>query len=243
MNESEFFDIIDRSKLAQHGDFLRKVARPCFDIIRFNAEPAFGASRFGGAPDLPAGQGWPVHRLGPYRFLGQINFEQITDPGTGLPENGLLSIYFADDPDGESFWQDPGYIKAVYSPKGAPLLTQNPPNPMVPDRANAIAFKKTFDLPYDREQVEDWPFDSKLDELYDKLRFSLHGSEDYLLGYPSHRTLGYDPTPSAEQISLLTLNSDDDLGWSWHDGDKLMIFIERNRLAERDFSSLSADAG
>ncbi|MBK6691765.1 MAG: DUF1963 domain-containing protein [Myxococcales bacterium] len=66
---------------------------------------------------------------------------------------------------------------------------------------------------------------------------------DHLLGYPSHYSLGYDPTPGPEWVSLLTLHSHDALEWCWQDGNKLMVFIERERLAARDFSALKCDAG
>ncbi|MGL4422095.1 MAG: hypothetical protein ACRCZF_15615 [Gemmataceae bacterium] len=42
---------------------------------------------------------------------------------------------------------------------------------------------------------------------------------------------------------MLTLNSDDDLEWSWHDGDWLMTFIEEQRLRAGDFSQIRSDAG
>ena len=66
---------------------------------------------------------------------------------------------------------------------------------------------------------------------------------DYLLGYPSYYSLGYDPTPGPEWIALLTLNSWRALDWCWGDGNKLMVFIERARLAARDFSKLKTEAG
>ena len=66
---------------------------------------------------------------------------------------------------------------------------------------------------------------------------------DKLLGYPSVSSLGYDPTPGPKWLPLLTLTSHDHLEWCWHDGDYLFVFIERDRLAARDFSRLRSDAG
>jgi hypothetical protein len=71
----------------------------------------------------------------------------------------------------------------------------------------------------------------------------LHPSERYLLGYPFNMTLAYDPTPGADWRSLLTVSSDDDLEWHWHDGDWLVTFIEEQRLRAGDFSQIRADAG
>jgi hypothetical protein len=65
----------------------------------------------------------------------------------------------------------------------------------------------------------------------------------YLLGYPFNTTLAYDPTPGPEWRSLLTLSSDDELEWCWHDGDWLVTFIEQQRLHAGDFSQIKSDAG
>jgi hypothetical protein len=44
-------------------------------------------------------------------------------------------------------------------------------------------------------------------------------------------------------VPILSAFSDKGLQWHWHDFDWLMLFIERDRLARRDFSVLSAEAG
>ena len=66
--------------------------------------------------------------------------------------------------------------------------------------------------------------------------------EDYMLGYPSSCSLAYDPTPKGDWMSLLTLRSHDKFDWCWHD-DNLMIFIEKDKLKNADFSNLKTDAG
>jgi len=64
-----------------------------------------------------------------------------------------------------------------------------------------------------------------------------------MLGYPSHYSLMYDPTPGEDWVSLITLASYDEFEWCWHDADKLMVFIEKSKLEAKDFSNLKADAG
>ena len=44
-------------------------------------------------------------------------------------------------------------------------------------------------------------------------------------------------------MSLITLMSNSELDWCWHDGDKLMVFIEKDKLLNKDFSCLKSDAG
>ena len=241
---AEFSRRVAKSVLAKDEQRLRELLRPACDILRAEVAPGVGRSRFGGAPDRPLGTKWPEHRLGPYRFVGQLNLEQITPPVPELPPNGLLSLFVAEDPDGEFFWGDDGYIHAeYYSPSGPVLMPQAAPDVVCLGCQVGATFRPTIDLPFDKFQLGDCRLDENLRDSYDALRDSLHQSGDYLLGYPSHRSLAYDPCPGPEWVPLITLASDDELEWCWHDGDKLMVFIERARLAALDFSNLRADAG
>jgi hypothetical protein len=71
----------------------------------------------------------------------------------------------------------------------------------------------------------------------------LHPGRGYLLGYPLNTSLAYDPTPGPGWSSLLTLDSDDDLEWCWHDGDWLVTFFNNQKALAGDFSDIRADAG
>ncbi|MCP4156178.1 MAG: DUF1963 domain-containing protein [bacterium] len=235
--------MVVESELAEHGEYLRRVVRPAVDIVKSESGVCLGGSRFGGAPDLPVGSQWPTHELGPYRFLGQINFAEVPPIETVLPTSGLLSIFVKDDPDGESDWEDPGYIQALLIPDSFELESLDIPEEVDFGTAKPIAFHPTVDIPYDEAQSNDWPFNEDELDIYEEMRQSLHRSEDYLLGYPSHCTLGYDPAPGPGWLSLLTVHSNDELEWCWHDGDKLMVFIETNLLKDQDFYTLVADAG
>lgn len=246
MNKSNFLELIELSDIRDHKDYLCQVMRPAMDILQINEiEPRMGCSRFGGAPDLPVGSEWPTYGMKPYRFLGQINFAEVAQSDAILPSNGLLSLFVADDdPDHDDYMEasEDGFIHAIYIPEFTKLENVMPPDSRV-GKTRVIQFSPTSDIPYDEYQVKDWPFKEDESEIYNRIRNSLHRSSDYLLGYPSHRSLAYDPTPGAEWISLLTIDSDDDLDWCWHDGDKLMIFIEKERLENLDFSKLKSDAG
>ncbi|WP_413366520.1 YwqG family protein [Lysinibacillus sp. 3P01SB] len=248
MNRNHFLDTIEKSEISNHKDYLLQVLRPAIDILKHpEAELKLGCSRFGGAPDLPAGSEWPAYEMKPYRFLGQINFAEIPPTEADLPAKGLLSLFAADilpgddsDPDLEPF--EDGYIHGIYIPETTNLETKLPPYSDT-SKAVVIEFSPTIDIPYDEYQLKDSPFSEDQSDIYTEIRDSLHKSSDYLLGYPSHYTLGYNPTPGEEWISLVTIDSDDDLEWCWHDGDKLMIFIELERLKNLDFSRLKSDAG
>jgi len=68
--------------------------------------PALGASRLGGWPDLPAGQGWPHWQDRPMSFLAQINLAEVhaVNPGLHLPATGLLLFFMGCD--SETFEDD-----------------------------------------------------------------------------------------------------------------------------------------
>jgi uncharacterized protein YwqG len=247
MNIDDLLKTVELSKIKKHREFITQNVRPAVDIIKKkNAKPFLGSSRFGGKPDLPVGTKWPMYESLPYQFIGQINFSEISLKSNGLPPAGLLCLFvsYAPDDDAPIFWNDDGFIKAIFIPELTNLETVSPPpnfglddQPMV-----SLEFKPTLDLPFDEEQVDTWPFDDEEQQVYDKIRSSLHG-DDYLLGYPSHCSLGYNPTPGTDWLSLLTVNSDDYLEWCWHDADCLMVFIEKEKLKKSDFSFLKSDAG
>ncbi|WP_158304965.1 YwqG family protein [Hahella chejuensis] len=181
---------------------------------------------------------WPVHDIGEYRFLGQINFSEIQNGPASLPKVGLLSLFYAFDENGEVFWGDDGYVLGYYWPNTEELSLYPDPEGVV--QARKILLQTGVEIPRHEELRQDWPFDT--DALY--AIQDLEGiCDDYILGYPSHSSLAYDPTPGEDWVSLLTLSSHDELEWCWHDGDKLMIFIEKSKLIQKDFGNLKSDAG
>ncbi len=238
MNAADFEKLIQKStELSAHKDFFLSIAKPSVVINVTKQGPNPFESQFGGKPLLPKGFTWPKHSVGEYRFLGHINFSEIADHQTELPTSGLLSLFYAQDDEGEVFWGEEGYIKGYFWPDVSLLEAMEPPYKKY-RRAKRIQFEVGVDIPRHEELRANWPFDVELlDYFMDTL------PEDYLLGYPSHCSLAYDPTPGKEWCSLLTLSSLDEFDWSWHDGDKLMVFIEKDKLVTKDFSLLKADAG
>lgn len=241
--------------LASHAEFLRGMLKPCVRIQVTDQLPRDAQSRFGGIPLLPPGFAWPQHEVGVYRFLAQIDFSEIANRPESLQEAGLLVLFYAEyapDSDGEEeiFWGDEGYVKAAFFEDPAMLVATPPPRgKAVPGRR--ILLTGEWDLPRHSDLRKGWPLDSEvLDGLledpgamYGKPSSDALLPTDYLLGYPSYYSLGYDPTPGPQWVSLLTLHSHDAFEWCWHDGDKLMVFIEQDRLAARDFGALQCDAG
>ncbi|MGO3344844.1 MAG: YwqG family protein [Marinomonas sp.] len=239
MNPEKLENFINTDEeLSAHKDYLNSITKASVDISFSKGEAKDYESRFGGNPLASKDFVWPTHEEGEYRFLGQINFSEIRHPMGLLPESGLLSLFYAYDEDGEIFWGDDGYVVGYFYPAVKDLIIYK--NTSTNHITKKIVFSNGVEIPRHEDLRTDWPFDTEA--LYDLP--DLEGyCDDYMLGYPSFYTLAYDPTPSDEWMSLLTLTSYDEFEWCWHDGDKLMIFIEKEKLKNADFSNLKTDAG
>lgn len=222
--------------IAEHPDWIRHVARPLVGLVRSTLPPARAGSKLGGAPDLPEEVRWPTHGEGSYRFAGQINFGELGPQRVGLPASGLLSLFVADDEDQSVSWQEEQYVRAFFFTDTSELVRRESPTSPSEPQGFAVRFADpAVDLPREGTQRSDWP-DGLAEPLVEWWRERQPRFVAYLLGYPAVSTLAYDPTPGPEWTSLLTLSSNDELGWSWHDGAYLHVFIERARLAQSDFS-------
>ncbi|MEZ4335409.1 MAG: YwqG family protein [Sandaracinaceae bacterium] len=242
--------LADSALVAEHADYVLSIVRPRIDVVPSILTAWPGSSRLGGDPDLPRGTPWPHHAGGPYRFVGQLNLEEVAAE-VQLPRCGLLSLFVADDPEQSFFWQDAGYALALHSPSADPReleVVHAPPElewvGEVPRRR--IELVHGADVPHAVEQRDDWPHEDLPAALWRWWRGrgpSQRETWGHLLGYPAVSSLAYDPTPGPEWLPLLSLSSVDELDFCWHDGNPLHVFIERERLAAGDFSSLRADAG
>ena len=103
-----------------------------------------------------------------------------------------------------------------------------------------LRFAQATTFPMHEHLIEKWPFDP--DILY-KIGEQIDVPRNYMLGHPHFCTLAYDPTPGPGWIQLLNLESREDAEWFWHDGDRLMVFVEASKLKVGDFSDLRSDAG
>ncbi|BCM94190.1 hypothetical protein IAD21_06093 [Abditibacteriota bacterium] len=73
--------------------------RPAIALTATRADDAqipIGASKFGGAPDVPEGFEWPMWNHEPLGFLAQISLEEVApfDVQGTLPHQGLLSFFY-----------------------------------------------------------------------------------------------------------------------------------------------------
>ena len=231
-------EIVASSDLvATHTDFVLSLAKPCVRIT-LSDRVTPGRSRFGGHPCVPGDFQWPTCDIGTYRFLGQIDFGEIINRPRTLPDSGLLSLFYAFSEDEDQFWHD-DYIRGFYWSDLESFSDFKSPTEDVP-APQAIKLIGEMDIPRHWELLKNSPFDYKTWNRFTRL---LETNDNYLLGYPSFTSLAYDPTPEGDWISLLTVHSLPQFDWCWHDGDKLMVFIEQKELRQQSFNQLKSDAG
>lgn len=243
---SDLASYIAELGLGEHREYLLNVARPSVEIITTQAPITEGCSKFGGSPDVPADFQWPYHKLGPYRFIGQFNLVDIPKGPHGLPLDGLLSCFYAHDENGESFSGDPDYVRIYRFENAGALRSVEPPTAVRLGLTSTVTFKLGAEVPpwpWDETAAKKWPIPESQRDAYRQLRRRLHLSGRYLRGYPFNTTLAFDPTPGPDWHSLLTLSSNDELEWCWHDGDWLVTFIEEQRLRAGDFAKIESVAG
>lgn len=247
MNEQKFAEIIRGSLLAPHFDFIMSLIKPAIEISLLESEGESTSSRLGGLPFMPDNFEWPSHERGFYRFVCQINFTEVPEIKI-LPNNGLLSLFVAEDPEGDSWYWEDNYALGYFSTNLDNHVITSPPDKSAVGPSAAINFSKTIDLPFLSYLREDWPW---TEDEHDEFEYGLgelmgrpYGYLDnYLLGYPPGSSLAYNPLPGPEWISILTLKSHERLDWCWHDGGPLMVFIEPTKLENGDFSKLKCEAG
>jgi len=255
MNTQYLKKALGEFSLSKHEDYFKSLILPSVEIINVESNIKIACSKLGGIPDVSSDFEWPKHQSGDYRFVAQFNLGEISQPFSHLPEKGLLSIFIADHED--YFWNDDGYAKVYFFDTEKELKPCS--NPNFPDQpCISVKLETSIDIPLrldlfkvqplnderlvgqlDEEETED--FEIQLEELFDKI--ADNKQSNYLLGYPLFTSLGYDPRESEDWTSLLTLWSVSELNWCWHDGDFLMLFIEKEKLEHGDFSYIKSDAG
>ncbi len=119
--------------LARVVDAMLRLAQPAIRLnltrVDDEARLALGASKVGGAPDLPAATPWPATSDGaPLPFIAQIRLADIAslDAACDLPHVGLLSFFYAiNQPDGAlCIADDPTAWRVLWTPDDAAALSR-----------------------------------------------------------------------------------------------------------------------
>src|SRR5689334_23214374 len=90
--------LIRESGLPRIADEIERLLQPSIRMQTQAAQEggiAIGASKVGGAPDLPVAAAWPEWKGAPMSFLAQIRLRDIAslDARRLLPSDGLLSFF------------------------------------------------------------------------------------------------------------------------------------------------------
>lgn len=185
---------------------LAALVRPCVHLLSRasdDAEVPVGATKVGGAPDLPDDAAWPEWNGAPLAFLAQVDLRAVVGmPGAEvLPGAGLLSFFYDAE---QSTWgfdpADRGSWRVLYAPADAPLRRRHFPAALPDDGrygACAVEARAASSLPsWDEPVVEALVIDDDAQDAF----FGLTPIEPYA-GHRGavHQLLGWpDPIQSAE---------------------------------------------
>ncbi|HZG84099.1 YwqG family protein [Paenibacillus sp.] len=120
MNEKEIIGLLIESGLGAFENQIRPLIFPSFQLhLQPESDDAIplGASKVGGAPDLPDNLAWPKWRGYEQSFIAQINLAEIPLPSP-LPSRGLLSFFYALGAmyeEDEDFYTDPKTCRVVFT--------------------------------------------------------------------------------------------------------------------------------
>lgn len=240
---------------AAHRDALLLHARPEIALTLAPVEAPIGASKIGGAPDLPDDTPWPADREArPLSFIAQLDLGTLPVIDDDFPREGALSFFY----------------DTIRQPAedGSVTVLWNVQNPL---RRREIVFD-TEEFPEHtltatvawgppRDPVA-WPADETAGEAFVNT-WNGEAPEAKLLGHPDTvqeamegvceaHARGETPAVDAGRLALddprrdrwvllLQLGSDGAAGFSFGSGSgRLYVWISREALRARDFSGVRA---
>lgn len=257
-----------KAGLAHHATDILRLARSAVRLEPSRCDSArlrAGASRFGGAPDLPADFVWPVHEGRPLAFLAQLDLATLPAvEGSDLPTRGSLAFFYEVESMKWGFAPEDRGCAHVAWLDGNPLVVTEPPRGCARFASCALAPAPSLDLPH----LEDALLAPIAQQLPDERRDDYGELASSLYRMPYHHLVGHpqivqrdmrvecelvtrgidaggavDPEvmaacePAARDWELLLqLDSDEDgPGWMWGDLGRIYFWIRRQDLAARRF--------
>ena len=208
-----------------------------------------GASKFGGAPDVPQGFEWPSWDGQPLGFMAQINLEDIApfDLEGTLPASGILSFFYCANHD---FWPrgaaDKEGWRVCYFEQDL-RRAKEPPALRAWCVTAVISANVVCNMPQSlfwelQEACETWT--EAAWEQWEKSLAELYPQKPHLmLGYPREvqsdaREVVSQATERGEASDwhlLLQMDTDAEIGFTWGDGGAIFYLMHRDDLANRDF--------
>jgi hypothetical protein len=231
---------------------LLDAARPAIRIWpQPTAEEALacGASKFGGAPDLPLGFVWPHWQEEPLAFLAQLRLDEVAacDQEHLLPPTGMLYVFYdgyahgtEEESDGSSrvFWWE-----------GDPAsLQRTPPPDELPDELRFPACALVFSPELTLVPAERLPYDqmglsleeqAAYVETVSQVNALLDGKTDGDDLLPRHRLLGHPDSIQSDVIAeLLPEAYTQDVSPDELDTWRLLVQIDSDPLTGMEWDDL-----
>lgn len=247
---AELDALIAAAGLQAKSSAIKKLALPS---VRMSRKPqrqprALGTSRAGGDPDLPIGMAFPELNGRTLTFLLQIRLADLSPFPCArvLPRDGLLS-FFIDDAESDDEYL--GLSRVIYTWPNTPLRRLEFPidRETEANRAMALAFEPVMTLPpYTWKLVKQLKLrgaDSAAynDAIYNEFGYGTDAFAKIVgwkRGYQQllgHHRNSYHDVVAAGEVGLLVLSSDDELEWTFGDGNRLGFYIDADALAARHF--------
>lgn len=245
--------LIDEAGLSDRAADILGVARQSLRLFSEDlteATSAVGASRWGGAADLPSPEAWPSHAGQPLTFIAQIRLEEVAGLLTDnpLPAAGLLSLFtmdlvFGDEEPSDEVYEAYGSVgAALYHESIDDLQSVEPPygEDARVITCRAIRFERELCLPPVEGPdiaplgLEGEAFDAYWEPLWMKRLVTEDEPFHRLLGHPD---MNYNHHMKGTRL-LFQLGADDDIGWEFGDAQDLRWLIEPDALAAADFTRM-----
>jgi hypothetical protein len=222
-------------KLGLAAKDVERWARPCIELFTKAASKAaskVGASRLGGAPDMPADTKWPQGAGGPMTFVAQLDCADLApfDSAKLLPDEGMLAFFAGGYDEGAVLHFAGGQKLAPRAlPKGAKFSAEK----AVVAPACAVALRGAVSVP-GYEQVEDVDTDA-WHELWES---SIREKD----GVAPHRVLGHTlndvESPPEGDVALFAVRSDENANMEWGDAGTLYFMLDEESLRARKWSDV-----
>lgn len=247
MNEAEIRKIVEASPLAARTDEIMALTKPAVKMKTYLVEDddlPLGASRMGGAPDLPRGARWPKNKGRPVEFLAQIDFAAAAAAYRlpDLPTSGWVALFrdFRAMEDGD--YDDDGQWRWLHfdCPPDQLVRTEHPGEPVQTFNFCEVAFESELCVPNDisdrfaggNEMLEEEAYEYFDNSLWD----ITNGPYHRLGGVPM--LIQSDESDYAGWEFLIQIDSDDEVGWMWGDMGRIYCWGLRNGWIERLFARL-----
>jgi uncharacterized protein YwqG len=259
-------ELLDTEGLRRVSSEIMRVALPSIRLRASSVDEAdleLGATKFGGAPDLPQGFQWPEWDGSPLPFVAQFRLSEATlyDPWHVLPTEGVLYFFIDFDnflslsPPHQDMW------KVLYEPTEHFTLQRA----VIPEniasnqryRPSTVTYSTEITLPdyseYDPTSLErlglSEPLTDEEESAYYHIQQQLNGTDGSRYHTPIHRLLGHADViqwdmhrelegSATDWQLLLQVDSDDAPDTEWGDTGRIYYWIRTRDLMRKDFSAV-----